>query len=537
MVKFLRALAVCLCASALCAGAGNDFAERLFKAGQRAERSGDTLHAYLLYARAAALDPANVTYAMRRSALQGAAALAGDAKLGPDPALVADDDDDTLDPPQTEPLTARDRLEAREALPVPKLVASADKKSFDLKGDARTIFEKVAEAYGLLVVFEADYQTPPQFTFRMTDVGYEDAFRALESVTNSFMVPVNPRLALVARDTTQKRAEMGQTMSVAIPIPERMTVQDAQEIITAVQQTLDIRRISVDPTRHVVFLRDQVMKVNAARQIFANLSQIRPQIEVEVEFVSVVKNSSLDYGLNLPNQLSLVNFGKFMNNTPSIASGFSTFLTFGGGMTLFGLGVTDASAFATLSRATADTDLKAQIVALDGQAATLHVGDKYPLITNGYYGNTTGSGQVYAPPPTVTFTDLGLVLKVTPTIHDGGEVSLDLEAEFNVLGAGSSFSGIPVISNRKFTGKVRLRDGEWAVIAGLVQTSDNQTATGFAGLMNLPLIGRILRQNTRDKTSNETLLVLKPHLVTLPPWEFVQHPIWIGTETRPITLF
>ena len=60
----------------------------------------------------------------------------------------------------------------------PRLAPSTAKKSFDIKGDARTIFEKVAEAYGLLVVFEADYQTPPPFTFRMTEVGYEDALRA-----------------------------------------------------------------------------------------------------------------------------------------------------------------------------------------------------------------------------------------------------------------------------------------------------------------------------------------------------------------------
>ena len=47
-------------------------------------------------------------------------------------------------------------------------------------------------------------------------------------------------------------------MAVAIPIPERMSVQDAQEMVTAVQQTLDIRRANVDPGRHMVFLRDQV---------------------------------------------------------------------------------------------------------------------------------------------------------------------------------------------------------------------------------------------------------------------------------------
>src|SRR5947208_13017628 len=116
----------------------------------------------------------------------------------------------------------------------------------------------------------------------MTDVGYEDALRALETVANSFLVPVNPRLAVVVRNTAQKRTDMGPAMSVAIPIPERVSVQDAQEMITAVQQTLDIRRISVDPTRHVVIIRDQMMKVNAARAVFANLSRLRAQVEIDV---------------------------------------------------------------------------------------------------------------------------------------------------------------------------------------------------------------------------------------------------------------
>lgn len=540
MVKFLRMMACCLCAAAVCAG--SDLSERLFKAGERAERAGDSVHAYLLYTRAAELEPANPTYAARKAALRAVAQMSSEARLGPDPAsdpsLDATPDDD-LDPErvEAEPLSGRQMLEAREALPPPRLEASPAKMSFDLKGDARTVFEKVAEAYGLLVVFEADYQSPPPFTFRMTDVGYAEALRALEAVTNSFMVPVNPRLAIVVRDTPQKRGDMGQAMSVAIPIPERLSVADAQEIISAVQQTLDLRRITVDPTRHMVFVRDQVTKVNAARQIFSNLSRMRPQIELEVEFISVVKNSSLSYGLNLPDRLSLVNFGNFMGNTPSITAGFTKFLTFGGGATLFGLGVTDAAAFATMTRANAENTLRAQMVALDGQAATLHVGDKYPIITNGYYGNATGSGQVYTPPPTVNFTDLGLVLKVTPSIHAAGEVTLDIDAAFSVLGAGSSITGIPVISSRKFAGKVRLASGEWAVMAGLVQSSDSTTRTGTAGLMNLPLIGHFFSKNSREHDSAQVLLVLKPRVVTMPPWEYVTRQIWLGTETRPITMY
>ena len=36
---------------------------------------------------------------------------------------------------------------------------------------------------------------------------------------------------------------------------------------------------------------------------------------------------------------------------------------------------------------------------------------------------------------------------------------------------------------------------------------------------------------------SDTLLVLKPHLVSLPPWEYVTPPLWTGTETRPVTPF
>ena len=98
-----------------------------------------------------------------------------------------------------------DLRDLREALPPPMLVGPAGTKSFNLKGDARSTIEKVAEAYGLMVAFEDAYQSPPPFTFRLEDVGFQDALRALELVSSSFFVPVNEHLAMVVRDTPQKR--------------------------------------------------------------------------------------------------------------------------------------------------------------------------------------------------------------------------------------------------------------------------------------------------------------------------------------------
>ena len=522
MVRFLRFLMVC---AGVCGAA--DFADRLYKEGQKAERAGDMLHAYLLYARAAALDPKSVEFAAHKTALRGIAALSARQELDPDPAEPAPSE---IAMPE---LSAADVLEARQALAPPHLTGSQEKKSFDLKGDPRTVFEKVAEAYGVLVVFESDYQAPPPFTFRMTDAGFEEALRALETVGNSFFIPVNDRLALVVRDTPQKRTERAPTMAIGIPIPERMSVVDAQELLTAVQQTLDIRRMTVDPTRHMIFVRDQVTKVEAARLMFYTLSQLRPQVAVDVELLSVDKNSSLNYGMNLPNQISIVNFQGLV----SLPTAFRTLERLTGASTPFALGITQASAFATLARSRSDNLLQAEIVSLDGQAATLHVGTRYPVITNGYYGNATGTGQVFAPPPTVNFEDLGLVLKITPSIHAEGEVTLDVETEFKVLGAPSAISGIPIVANRKFTGKVRLKDGEWAVLAGLVQLNDSETRVGWPGLSQLPWIGRFFSQNTTEHDTSQILVVLKPHLTTLPQWERVARAIWIGTETRPITVF
>jgi hypothetical protein len=545
LLKFLRYWIVAMLLAAACPG--SDFAERLYKEGLRAERGGDTLHAYLLYARAAALDPKNVMYAAKKAALQGLAQfdshasldLAADAdaadQAGPDATL--DSAVDAIKLP-----TSKELLELRESRPPPSLAASPEKKSFDLKGDARTVIEKVAEAYGLFVVFDSDYQPPPPFTFRMTDAGYQEALRALETVANSFAVALNSRVVLISRDTPQKRTEKEPDMAIEFPVPERMSAQDAQEIVTAVQQTLDIRRIASDPMRHMVYARDQVSKLNAARRMFANLSQLRPQVEVEVELLEVDKNSSLHYGMSLPTSFPLVNFGNFLQNAShngSAIGSFTSFLSFGGGATYMGIGITAATAFATVSKSSATNLLQAQIVSVDGQPATLHVGERYPVVTNSYVGTVTpGSGTVYTPPPTINYQDLGLVVKVTPTVHDDEDVTLDLDMQFSLLGANSGVSGIPIISNRQFTGKVRLKDGEWAVIAGLVQSNDSDVQNGIAGLASIPILGRLFfSQTNREKDSSEVLIILKPHLLTLPPSDSVPDTIWVGTETRPLTTF
>jgi len=526
MVKGLQILCLVLTASAICVA--DDEAARLAAAGEKAGRSGDSLQAYLLYSQAARREPGNTLYARRQAELRGAAPLSRPAVLAPDPAIET-----VAAQLQTEGIVESGVLAAE---PPPVLEPSPGRRSFDLKETAQALFEKIAGAYGLQTMLDAGYTAlPTPITFRIADATAAEALRALEAATDSFLVPLSAHSFMVARDTPQKRTELMPVMAAVVPIPERLSVQEAQEISTAVQQTLEIRRISLDPVKRVMYFRDTVPKVLAAKQMFANLSRGRAQIEVDVEFVSVGRTSNLSYGLSLPQvPVAIVPLTKSFQNVLPAALGGS-FFTFGGGATLMGLGIVNSTFFATLADSRSDTLLSSQIVALDGQAATLHVGSRYPIITSSFSG-TAGTAQATAFAPATQFIDLGLVLKITPTVHEDMEVTLDVDAAFKTLGSGT-FDGIPVIDSRQYQGKVRLQDGEWAVVAGMLSTTDAETPTGIAFLSDLPWIGGLFTHHVHERDRNDTLIVLKPHLVSLPPWEFVTPTLWTGTETRPASPF
>jgi general secretion pathway protein D len=340
---------------------------------------------------------------------------------------------------------------------------------------------------------------------------------------------------MVYQDTTQRRNDNAPLMTAEIPIPERISVQEAQEMVSAVQQVMQVRRIAVDPGRRMVFLRDQPSTILAARQILTNLSRNRAQVNIEVDLLSVSKSSTLTYGLQLQNMAPVLDFGTFLHNVPSTIAGFTRFATFGGGATFLGIGIADAAAFATVSRSFSDAIFRADVSALDGQAVSLKVGDRYPILTSAYIG-PGGIGQNSGITPAVQFQDLGLVLKVTPTAHGNGEVTLDVDAQQNALN-GDSNNGIPVITSRHFQGMIRLVEGESAVVAGLMQNSVSENRSGFPGISRIPFLGRLFSTTTKTEQVGQTLIVLKPRLVSLPPWETPSPVLWVGTETKPLSLY
>jgi general secretion pathway protein D len=236
----------------------------------------------------------------------------------------------------------------------------------------------------------------------------------------------------------------------------------------------------------------------------------------------------------LPSSFPIVPLTTILHNIPSLSGTLSYFL-FGGGASAFAIGVSGANVTSNFTKSTSRLLLRSSIRSVDGMPATFHVGQKYPILTSGYFGPSSFSGPgAYTPPPSFNFEDLGLVLKITPKIHGIDDVSLELDAEFKVL-AGTAVNGIPIISNRKLTSNVQLKDGETAVVAGVMNVSEARTITGLAGLAQIPGLGWLTSQHDTTRSGDEILIVIRPHLMNPPPSaNFVTNPVWVGTDSRPL---
>jgi len=507
-----------------------DGAGDLLRKAKKAEKAGRVAQAYLLYAEAAALDPAGQTrawaksLALRRRALTEIKAMPKDLDRG---------DEEAGSSALLGVISPEELEEARHPLPPVTLRASRAIRSFDLRGDARRLYEQVAGAYGLTVVFDGDYTTSKLIRLKIEDAGYREALRILGAATGTFAVPVSERLILVAQDTTRKRQELEHNMAVVIPIPETVSVQEAQELARAIQQLMEIKRLVIDTQRRLVLVRDRVSRVLPAQVLFAELMRPRPEVTIEVDFLEATETAKTRYGLGLPGSFPLAWLSTLWGNSPAAPSGFSSLATLGGGASLIGLGIANAELFASMAHSSSRTLFASQLRAVDGQQAVLHVGDQYPVQTQGYFGPIEGEGQVFTPPPTISFEDLGIVVKVTPHVHGEQGITLEIETELKVL-TGQTLNGIPVISNRSFQGVARLRDNEWAVVAGLARSSEVRAISGLAGLSQIPYLGALFRRDTREHEAGQALLVLKPRLVRLPAEGKLTRPVWTGTETRPL---
>jgi hypothetical protein len=512
----------------------NDLAERIARAAKKAEDSNQIVRAYLLYAAAAERDPQNSTYRANRDALAPVAKLLSKAQIESADVKqeVEEIEKQSSSPePPVELVKRADWEHSDDLQPIPKLQPNNTSATFDIRGDEKYLFEDVAKLFGLHAVFDPQLELHSGLHFSISNADFHTVMEALTAATGTFMFPVSMHDFYVAADTEPKRNELEPQILLTFPLPNALDQKDLIEAANVVRTTLNMRAVGYDSANRIVMVRDRYTRATTARALLEALLLPKAQVSFDVRFLTFDSDRSFHYGLSLPTSVTFADLGQIFhlhNVLPSTISNGSSFVVFGGGATVVGLGLaTGASLFATYSESHSQTIFDATVLVADGQTANLHIGEKYPIPQTIFTG-TTSASSIYNPIGQVTLEDLGIVLKLSPRVNGDGEISLDLEASYKALGT-QTLDTVPAVAQREFKGSVTMHEGEWAVIAGLNAKTQSRSRNGVAGLSSIPGINQVLSENRRETIISDTLLVIQPTIMRLPMSAEISPQYFIGT--------
>ncbi len=530
-------LIVVLALAALVSSADpRNVAAHLAKEARRAQNAGQIVRAYLLYAEAAARDPHTVSYAVNRDALAPAAQLftkanIESADIAPDIRAAETAPESAVEPPAD--AVSLGPLTDEHLQPPPRLQPSPDVHDFDLRLDEKPALTQVANAYGIDVVFDPDFDVRGNIRFVIDHADFRAAMEGVTAVTHTFVFPLSAHRIFVARDTEPKRNEFEPVTMVTVQLPDAVDFKEVTDAANAVRGALSLRGgISWDSSAKTVFVRDRVSRARIARSLLEALILPKAQVSLDVQLLTVDSDVNYHYGLALPTSFQIYDFfkiGGFQTLLPNITNVGQVF-AFGIGRAFFGVTLTDATLFATYTKSSSRNFFDATVVLGDRQTATLHVGDKYPIPQSLYSGfQQSGGGSIYNPIGQVTQEDLGLELKLGARVSGDGDVSLDVEAAYKALGT-LTLNTVPSIAQREFKGTIRLREGEWAILAGMDEQDHTVSRSGIAGLAQIPGINQALSENTRDNKASNTLILIKPSITRLPMASWISPQYFLGPQ-------
>ncbi|MCR6654496.1 MAG: hypothetical protein NVV63_01510 [Opitutus sp.] len=148
------------------------------------------------------------------------------------------------------------------------------------------------------------------------------------------------------------------------------------------------------------------------------------------------------------------------------------------------------------------------VVTLNNTEATINVGEERP-IPNYAYSEQTGTFQISG----FTYKPIGVILKVTPQVNAQGLIKLTVSPEVSQTTSSVSFGGasateIPVISTRKATTQVSLKDGYTMAIGGLLTQNLIKGETKVPVLGSIPGLGRLFRSDSKDTTTKNLIIFI-----------------------------
>jgi tetratricopeptide (TPR) repeat protein len=449
----------------------------------------------------------------------------------------------------------------------PQLVASADavtakpidqRHDFRYRGDSRGLLTAVATSYGLTVVFDDTFPSR-RVNFELENADFNTAMLAVSEVTKSFTVALEDTVLFACLDSPDNRRLYERMGMRTFYVSGSGSPQELQDLMNSMRTLFEFKFVSINAAASTITIRGPRAQLEAATQFLGQLNSPRPEVMLDLKVFQISHTYTRQIGLHVPDTFNLynipvaalaalggTNIQQLINQL--IASGginqagnqtiaallaqlqsqasslFSQPLaTFGGGLTFMGLSLDQLSPVLSMNESSVRELDHVQLRASQEKEATFKLGSRYPILNasfapiynNAAIASVVGNASYTAPFPSVNYEDIGLTLKAKPLVHNNSDVALDLEIQIRTLGT-TTTNGIPDILNREFKGGILIKDGEQAMVAGMITESDQRSLNGLPAFSTIPGFGYLTSQKSKQNEEDELLILITPYVVKSP---------------------
>jgi general secretion pathway protein D len=290
-------------------------------------------------------------------------------------------------------------------------------------------------------------------------------------------------------------------------------------------------------------------QIALAEKLVGDLDKSKPEVLVEIAVMQVSKDKMRTLGVNPPTSATVALQNNISNTTTGTNTTTTTTNTNGTSGTanqvnlnrLGNLNATDftvtippATATAMLSDSSTKIIQNPQIRALDGQKASLKIGDRVPVATGSFQPGIGGVGINPLVNTQFQYLDVGVNIDITPKVHGNREVTLKIVMDVSAVTSMTNIGGIsqPVIGQRKVEHEIRLKEGEVNLLGGILEDTQTKSLSGIPGLAQIPILKWLFSQTSTDHAENEIVFALIPHIIRAPEVsELNQRAVDVGTAS------
>ena len=370
-------------------------------------------------------------------------------------------------------------------------------------------------------------------------------------LTKSYWKALSPNTIFITNDTVNKRHDYEEQVARIFYLSNVTAATDLQEIMNAARAVSDCQRMFPYNAQNAIIAKCEADRMSFVEKIINDLDKPRAEVVVDVlvleassTFSRQITAALASTGINSPiaftprssiqvpisstssthASTSTSTASTTAVTTPTTTSSTST----GSSIPLSNLGHLASADFSTtlpgalLQAAMSDARTKVlqapQVRSVDGVKATLNIGDRVPTASGSFQPGIGGVGINPLVNTQFQYIDTGVNVELLPRVHDNGDVTIHVDLNINSVSSYVNLGGInqPVISQKKISHDIRMREGEVGLLGGLINVQENKTVTGIPGLSSIPLLKRLFSGDSTDHSRSELMIVLIPHVIRRP---------------------